>query len=287
MGEPLPGVPVGLVAVEGHAWVAVAQGPYVRLAGGRRLDVGAVPLRMAVAPAGVWVSVFGDGDLALVDTAGNRVIRRAHLGQGAQPEGLVVAGESVYVVDQMGARVVRLDARSGRVRGQAAVGSGPRLIAAGDSALWVTNFVDDTVTRIQLTADGGLGRRVTIPVCRGPQGVVVTAARVLVACTHDDAVAVIDPRTDRVNDTISGIDSADAVIAVGQRVVAIGERGPTAYVIDPASAKVTGRLALDAQGRAADGNVDAVVVGDQLWVTHPTPGWLYHLPVSALPEAGS
>ena len=137
----------------------------------------------------------------------------------------------------MGARVVRLDARSQTRPRAAAVGSGPRLIAAGDSALWVTNFVDDTVTRIQLTADGGLGRRVTIPVCRGPPGRRRHRRTVLVACTHDDAVAVIDPHRSRQRHNLRHRQCPDAVIAVGQRVVAIGERGPTAYVIDPARAK--------------------------------------------------
>lgn len=282
-GERLSGVPVGLAEVDGRPWVAVAQGPYLRMPDGRHLTVGAVPLRLAPAGAGVWVSVFGDGEVALISADGERIVRRVSLGRSSQPEGLAVVGDRLYVVDQAGARVVALDATSGRVLDEAPVGSGPRLLAAGAAALWVTNFNDDSVTRIDLTATGELGRRRTIPVCRGPQGIVVAFGRAWVACTIDGVVAAIDPRTSAQSSTVADAPLADAVLSVGERLVAIGQQGPTAYVIDPEGKRVVGRLAVDTQGGAADGNVDAVVIGPDMWVTHPTPGRLYRVPVSALP----
>src|SRR5947208_2580335 len=56
-------------------------------------------------------------------------------------------GGAVWVGLQSANRVFRIDTRSGRMS-SVRVGSGPRSLAVSPTAVWVSNAVDGTVTRI-------------------------------------------------------------------------------------------------------------------------------------------
>jgi streptogramin lyase len=73
------------------------------------------------------------------------------------------------------------------------VGERPFGIAYGRGSVWVTNFGDDTITRI----DGGSLNTVAIPAGRGPKGVSVGAGAVWAVNSVDSTVTRIDPQTSR------------------------------------------------------------------------------------------
>ena len=267
----LKGRPVGVADVGGVPWfVLVAAGAVD--ADGTRVPVGNAPLRIVETPAGVWVSVIGDGTVVRIDPSTGKVDRRVRLEpEGSEPEGLAWDGESLWVVDQANDRVVQLDG-NGTLLGEQPVGQAPRLVAAGETGTWVANYGGTSVTRI---ADGTAE---TVPVvgCIGAQGVAEAAGHVFVSCTMAHKVVVLDAASLEVVGEIPDVTDADAVVADGTTVYVVGQSGPTVWAIDAASRDVTGVTRLGDTGATAE-NVGAAVVGSDLVVTHPDTGF-YTLP---------
>ena len=270
---PLKGGPVGVAGVGGVPWfVLVAAGAVD--ADGKRVPVGDAPLRIVDTPAGVWVSVINDGAVVRIDPATEQVDQRVVLDpEGSEPEGLAWDGESLWVVDQAGDRVVQLD-EDGTVLGEQPAGQAPRLVAAGDSGVWVANYGGTSVTRI---ADGAAE---TVPVvgCIGAQGVVEAAGHVFVSCTMAHKVVVLDAESLEVVDEIADVTDADAVVTDGTTVYVVGQSGPTVWAIDAATQEVTSVTRLGDTGATAE-NVGAAIVGTDLVVTHPDVGY-FTLPLA-------
>ncbi|CUR54046.1 exported hypothetical protein [metagenome] len=159
--------PVGVTEVDGLPWTALPEDGSVRTEADRRIPVGEAPLRLVATPAGVWVSVIGDGTLVRIDPATGKVdLRRRLPPNGSEPEGLAYDGRRLWVVDQAGDRVVAMDPATGRVTAKVAVGSEPRLVSSGPSAVWVSNYGDGSVTRVRPDAV----RSQTVQGCTTPQG---------------------------------------------------------------------------------------------------------------------
>ena len=98
------------------------------------------------------------------------------------------------------------------------VGKEPLAIAVGASSLWVANYADDTVSRIEVTRPRGPTPSVTtIPVGDGPVDIAFGEDAAWVANSLDRTVSRIDPGT---NDVV-------ATISVGREPMhlAAGERG--------------------------------------------------------------
>lgn len=270
--EAVPGRPIGVVGVDGQAWYALSGDDAVARPNGTTA-VGSIPLRLAAAPEGAWVSVFGEGAVVLVGRDG-RIIRQLQLPMGAEPEGLVLDGNTLWVVDQAEDALLRFDARTGRRLGRVEVGTAPRLAAVGAQDVWVTTYGTGAVT--------GVGRRdrklrVTRPeVCRGVQGVAEAKGVVWVACTLDDVVVGLDHITLKEVARVP-LEDADAVTTDGRRVFAIGQSGPTLAVIDAQRKDLQYTQALDNASAVGDGNVDAALVGGDLVVTHPDAGRVYRV----------
>jgi len=79
------------------------------------------------------------------------------------------------------------------------VGKSPNDVAVGDGDVWVTNFSDDTVSRIDVRTNQVVA---TIPVGRRPVGVTLGEEAVWIANREDDTISRIDRRTNRVVATI-------------------------------------------------------------------------------------
>jgi DNA-binding SARP family transcriptional activator len=82
-----------------------------------------------------------------------------------------------------------IDAKSGRVTMSYPVGRSPRSLALTDYAVWVANYEDETVTRIDRSA----GRLTTIAVTGHPTGITAYDGRVWV-WTLEGLLVPIDPR---------------------------------------------------------------------------------------------
>jgi DNA-binding beta-propeller fold protein YncE len=264
---------VGVADVDGEAWLVQPDGGTVLPGTGKPVPVGDAPLRIVATPAGAWVSVINDGKIVRIDPASASVDRTVVLEpRGSEPEGLAWDGHSLWVVDQAGGRVVRLDP-DGKVLGQVAVGDEPRLASAGDAGIWVANYGGSSVSLVH----GGTARTVDVPGCTGPQGIAEAAGRAWVSCTLSSKVIALDARTLKQVAEVPEVADADAVVAAGSTVYVVGQSGPTVYVIDAASGDLTDTIVLDDAPPTSE-NVDAAVVGDDLVVTHPDVGRVYTLP---------
>lgn len=273
------GQPIGVADVRGRPWFGLNKSGAVRTGTGALVEVGAHPLRLAALPDGsVWVSVFGDGALVHLSPAGS-VLARVPLDDGGRPEGIAAADGVLWVVDEPAGEVVVHDASSGRSLSRVRVGDGPRLLVVGAEAVWVTGWADGSVTGV----DRG-SRRVSARrdgVCLGPQGVGEAGGLIWVACTLDGVVVALDPR-DLAEKERLPLPDADALVVYRDRVVAVGQSGPTVLCINAAQQSRLREQALGVHTRVIDGNVAAAVVGGDLVVTHPEAAAVWTVPISSL-----
>jgi YVTN family beta-propeller protein len=168
----------------------------------------------------VW-AVYWDSTLARIDAADVRVTGTTFA--GAEPTGIVVASESVWVANSGEATVSRfnpLTFQEGPLRSPS-VGRRPTGIAFGEGAIWVANAGDDAVTRI----DPSTYATTTIPVGDGPVAIAVGAGAVWVANAPAGTVSRIDPDTNDVVEWIE-IENAPSGIAVGEDAIWVTVQAP-------------------------------------------------------------
>jgi YVTN family beta-propeller protein len=260
------------------AWLVLPFAGTVQPLGGDPIEVGDAPLRAVSTPQGLWVSVIRDGALVRIDPKTGKVDQRVQLSpRASEPEGLAYDGTSLWVVDQAGDRVLTLDPASGKVSATYPVGHEPRLVAVGPKGVYVANYSSGSITRV---ADGHSTTR-NAAHCLTPQGIAVAGGLVWVGCTVDGAVVAYDAATLQPVARLAGLDAADAVVSDGSMLYAVGQSGPTVWVIDPTSREVVSRLTLGDAPTTSE-NVGAAVVGDQLVVTSPEENRAYEVPLSRL-----
>lgn len=287
----VPGYPIGLtVARDGGVWAVATQagavrhlslehhdGPRTASAGAaepwvdRSTRVGDVPLRAVDTPDGLWVSVFGAGVLRRLDPRLERV------GSFHEPEGLARAGDSLWVVDQARSEAVELRLPDATVARRVEVGTGPRLVHAGASGVWVSSYGAGTVTRV----DGP--RPVTRTVCDGPQGMVEAAGRLWVACSLQDSLVGLDAQTLRPEVRLNDVVAVDALAATRDSVLALLPDGPTVVAVDPEDGTERGRVRMADAPPVGDGNVDLLVHRDRVWASSPMTDEVLTLSVEDLP----
>ena len=264
---------VGVADVDGSAWLVQPEAGTVLPGDGDPVEVGEAPLRIVDTPDGAWVSVIGDGTVVRIDPASGEVDITVRLEPGgSEPEGLAWDGTHLWVVDQAGGRVLELDP-DGSVVDSFATDDEPRLVAAGDSGVWVANYGGTSVTRVA----GGRVRTVHLSSCVGPQGIAEVAGRVWVSCTLSGKAIALDARSMKQVAEVTGLPDADAVLANGDAVYVVGQSGPTVYVIDAATGELRDTVRLDDAPPTSE-NVGAALVGSDLVVTHPDVRQVYTLP---------
>jgi peptide/nickel transport system substrate-binding protein len=158
---------------------------------------------------------------------------------GATPLGVATAAGSVWVADFDSNLVVEVDAQSGVVRAQVAVGNGPAAIAAtpaGD-AVWVVNSRDGTVSRIDTTT---AIVTTTITVGADPGGIAIGPGGVWVAVSSTSEIVRIDHASDQISGRFpvgasprSLVDTAEGPLFTA-RAVEGSHRGGTLTVVSPA-----------------------------------------------------
>lgn len=273
----IEGRPIGVAVVAGKPWVALSGSGSVATPTST-VAVGPIPLRLAAARDGVWVTVFGGGSLARIDTD-SRVAQRIDLQEGAEPEGVVVDGDRLWVVDQAEGALLALNSGTGRRTHQVEVGYGPRLAALGPKDVWVTTYGTGGVTAV--ARKNATIRVSRTEVCRGVQGIAQAGTTVWVVCTNDNVVLGLDVQS-LTEVARFPLRSADAVTTDGSRIVAVGQVGPTALVIDSANRRLEQTLLLGNAQIVSDGNVDAALDQGRLFVTHPDTETLYQVTLPPL-----
>ena len=100
---------------------------------------------IAAGPDGVWM--VGDGsDQRLWQVHGAPRVR--HFELGFPPSGVADGDGAVWVTDQLGDRLARIDPITGRITKSIHVGHEPMAVVVAPSGVWVANAIDDTVSRI-------------------------------------------------------------------------------------------------------------------------------------------
>ncbi len=136
------------------------------------------------------------------------------------------AASGIWVVNELGNSVVRIDPDTNELAGRIQVES-PTAVAAGDGGVWVTSEANDQVQRFD-PVDGTtlvtLGAGDGIP--DGSTAIVVGAAGVWVGGDLEPVVVRIDPTTNQVVDRLSigGIAGAMAVAPEGDVWVTVREQ---------------------------------------------------------------
>ena len=128
------------------------------------MPVGRQPRGVAVAPDGrIWVTNKGAATVSVLSPSTLAVVQTIALPRASQPHGLVFTpgGSSAWVVLEASGQLLKLDATSGAVQGQVAVGANARHVSmSGDGAtLLVSRFITPPLagegTATVNTASGG------------------------------------------------------------------------------------------------------------------------------------
>jgi YVTN family beta-propeller protein len=168
-----------------------------------------------------------------------------------EPAPVTVPPDSVAVINPASNRVVEA----------LQVGGQPGAIAVGAGAVWVANEADRTLTRLE-PATRAVERRIALE--GTPTGVAAGPTGVWVALGLVGSVARVDPAFDEVVATTPDVvgRSSGGAIAVGEGAAWLVSRSGELARIEPASSRVTGRLAVGL-------NASAVAVGEgAVWVAN-------------------
>lgn len=187
---------------------------------------------------------------------------------GGAPSAIAVGEGSVWVADNVGGTVSRIDAASGELDGDPIrVGAGPVGIAIGEGAVWVASG-DDTVTRIDPADDSTARASVRVG---DPSGIVAGEGAVWVASGTDGTVTRIDPGSlEAAGEPIvvaQGATIAEGGMALGDLALADGAvwaisiEGASVTRIDPTSSEPAEAVAVGTEQALA------LAAGeDALWV---------------------
>lgn len=183
--------------------------------------VGTYPVDATIDPSGVWVVNSVAQTASRIDPKTNTVLSVASLGiEGNTLPWAITSGfgsiwVSILAYDDAGVvvqngSVLRIDPVTGLPIGTPIpVGKGPLEIAASPEAIWVTNYEDATVSRIDPLLNAVSA---TIPVGARPFGVAAGFGSIWVASEADGKVARIDPLTNTVTASIPTVGVAEGIM---------------------------------------------------------------------------
>jgi virginiamycin B lyase len=149
-----------IAAGEGAIWVSNAKMNLVtRVDPARNLPTatisigpGKTPLVIAAGAGGVWTFNQGDGSVSRIDPAANKVVANIDFGVPGPGGDVSVGGGSVWV-GAFGAPLTRIDPRTNRVV-QQYLGAGGDAARFGLGAVWISNFHQHTVWRVNMETLG-------------------------------------------------------------------------------------------------------------------------------------
>jgi streptogramin lyase len=145
--------PCELKYAAGSLWVVTQSGRLDRFdpGSGRRLAsirVGAVSYDLTYAVRSIWVTNRTAGTVQRISPVSNRVLKAVTFPPGAAPAGIGYAAGALWVGDDHGRSVFRLDPRTYRFTRVASGGDAASWIAVNGTDVWVSNTRSGTVTRI-------------------------------------------------------------------------------------------------------------------------------------------
>ena len=199
---------------------------------------GAPHASLALGAGAVWFVCRGGqvGRFDLRTRTGRSVEVESELVGGSSPlipqfEDVVFGLGSLWIVDSQTATVIEVDPDIIQKLRTLNVGKDPRAVAASTDSLWVANYEDDTVTRVQIESPGATPDFTEIPVGDGPVDVTFGEGAVWVANQLGGTVTRIDAESGEVVATIA-IGDEPQRIAAGEGYVWVTVRAPETDVVD-------------------------------------------------------
>ena len=195
------------------------------------------------------------------------VVPTARIALPARPYTVVSAAGSIWVAT--GTEVDRVDPVSNRITASIQIGSGRSSIGAGPAGIWVCNYVDGTVARLD-PVSAKLGSKIAVS---NAEFIAVGERDVWVTSSTTARVTRIDAATNRIVATIDGgygpsqaAVTADAVWVPNDQFPAVQSQSTASERlitrIDPATNAVTATLPGDGFTYARQ----VIVVAGQVWV---------------------
>ena len=133
--------------------------------------------------------------------------------------------ESLWIVDSATNSVIEVDPVVIQRQRALNVGQDPRAVAVSSDSVWVANYGDDTITRLQIESKGATPTITDILVGDGPVDVAFGEGAVWVVNQLDRTVSRIDPESDDVVATI-GLGNEPQRVAAGEGRVWVTVRAP-------------------------------------------------------------
>jgi YVTN family beta-propeller protein len=234
---------------------------------------------MAASPDAIWVTDFDAGIVSRIDPATSERTDVAEL--SGNPAALALSGESVWVAQQRGGSVTRLEATSGNVVAEVAMAGASadgfmKGIAADEQSVWVGISGSGVVVRIDPSTNEVVAEIETTTSPCG--GIALQPDAVWVSSCFDDHYAIhIDPRTDEL---VAEIDirghNGGAVLVDGYPWFPVGNR---LVRIDPATDRIDQIVAFAPDEFTSFG---ATLGFDAIWVGS-SDGRIARIPIEALP----
>jgi streptogramin lyase/predicted Ser/Thr protein kinase len=237
------GIPTGVATGEGAVWITNGFGS----ASGTQVvtvDPTTESVEVAFPTGNAKAIVVAFGSIWLADADRDLVLRYDPEDLAADPEGIPTDGgapesavprflavgtgaaEGIWVVNELGDNVVRIDPDTNKVAGRIDVES-PTTVAADDSGVWVTSEANDRLHHFD--ADGRALQTLqhSDGILDGPTAIVIVPSAVWIGSDLETAVARIDPETNTVDRVaLGGITGGMAVDGNGDVWVTI--RAPQA-----------------------------------------------------------
>jgi len=139
---------------------------------------------------------------------------------------------TLWIVNRARNTVIEVDPATSRYQREITVGANPSAIAVGEGSLWVANFDDDTVTRVEVPGAGQAVAPQPIAVGDGPVDVAVGEGGVWVVSQLDRRLTRIDPDTGKVVARIA-IGNEPQRVAAGGGAVWVTVRAPEEQTVEP------------------------------------------------------
>jgi virginiamycin B lyase len=218
-----------------------------------QLTPGIQPFGAVAAKGGLWIALYGQGQVVKLDPATDKVVARVKV--GPQPISIVSGAGSLWVGNGGSTTVSRINPSTRKVVKTIKVGARPYGVAFGAGAVWVANLLSGTVSRI----DPRTNRVVkTIRAGTEPNGLVYAFGSVWVGDRLGNALLRIDPRTNTVTGSLP-LHAPDWVTPDDGALWVSEEDGAIAK-IDPSSLTLLARIEVGANP------LHTALVGKDLWV---------------------
>jgi streptogramin lyase len=243
----------------------------------KTLRLGTPVIAVASGFGSVWALDSGS-ELHRINPTSGKVVKRLYL-RAAAAYNVWIGGGSVWVADDQGAAVIRVNPRTSRVIARPRVGDGPADLVVNGGSAWVISHRARVLHRIDLSTNRS--RKLAVLPGDAPERMVWSHGSLWVTGRGTDLLKV-NPADGTVQDTIeigaSGIDIAAAGddLWIPTRSAAVDQSGfPTMDALERVS--IAGDVSVVGEPSGRFDVHGLATRGGALWLADNTNGFLYRV----------